>query len=150
MPPGNSRLASSRADQIRFLVESLQWTRQAIRVRVETPEGQLLHSVDIPAEGAVAHAVIPPAEPHGREEPSPARPKQREGPAHPLRVLLLDILTDTHPGRLTLKQIVDELEGRGTPWSERHTFRFLKELAQEGVLDNRENDGTRGSGYGFC
>lgn len=144
--PGNSRLASSRADQIRFLVESLALTPQAIRVRVETPEGQLLHSVDIPAEGGVTHAVIPPAEPHAPEQaPAPQRPRKRRRNTR-LRGLLLDILDDAEK-RLTGPEIFDLLSKQPgyEGWAWKTVEGVLLSLAHDGLIDNATDE--LGSGY---
>jgi hypothetical protein len=86
----------------------------------------------------------------GPELPQPTTPSQptpRKKP-HPCRKLIVEILADRHPRRMTRPEIMDEVEARGGEWSDKTVQRQLEDLAAAGRVDNGKDE--NGQGYGFC
>jgi hypothetical protein len=127
--PGDAA-GSDRAAEIAALTLLLERLARPVLVTVRDDRGEPLATFRIDAEAA------PPAGP------------ARHAP-HPCRQLILDLLTDAHPRRLSMPEILAEMQARGgREWSQRHATRFLDELKADGAVDNAKEEG-RGQGYGF-
>jgi hypothetical protein len=139
--PGAATGPATRAARVAALTRLIARCPERLLITVRTTDGEELAEYDLPAADG------PQPEGCGPESPQPEPPRKKHAPSHPLRSLLLDVLTDAHPDRMTVPAIMDELVARGAEWSQKHVERFLKAMKEDAVVDNDKDE--RGQGYGF-
>lgn len=142
--PGAATGPATRAAKVAALTRLIARCPERLLITVRTTDGEELAEYDLPAADGTqpTHEAGPTV-----SDPTPPPPPARKKP-HPCRKLIVEILSDRHPRRMTRPEILDEVEARGGEWSEKTVQRQLEDLAEAGRIDNGKDE--NGQGYGFC
>jgi hypothetical protein len=141
---GGATAPATRADKTAALNRLIARCPERLLIIVRTFEGEELAEYDLPAADGPqpTHEAGPSV-----SSATPPPPVPRRKP-HPCRRLIIEILSDHHPRRMTRPEIVAELDARGGEWSEKTVQRLLEDLTGDGRVDNEKD--ANGQGYGFC